>query len=416
MRELFRNRTFRRLFFGRIVTNAGDSLYYIAAMWLVYSRSDSAFYTGLAGALILLPQTFQFLTGPLVDRWSLRRTLVGTQLVQAFLVLAVPLAVATDRFVVPTVLFVIPIAGLVNEFVYPAESAVLPRIVETNELVDANSAFSFAYGGVDFLFNALGGALIALVGAVSLYLIDSATFAVAVLVFATIRVPPAERTETDRSDAEPSSLAVDDYVEKLREGIQYIRATVLVPILATFVLSGVTAYATIAVLPAFAATRGGAGTYGMLLAGLSAGRVLGAIAAPKLKPIPMHLLGVVGYGFGGIAWLAAVRMQWMPLSTVLVCLAFVPIGVMDTILIAMIQSLVPDRLLGRVTAVVYSVTGVAKPVGSLLGGALATIVGLDLLMLGVTVGLFSMAIFWAAHPLLRRVPAVQEIEPDAYGL
>ncbi|MGA9400182.1 MFS transporter [Haladaptatus sp.] len=411
MRELFRNPTFRRLFFGRIITNAGDSLYYIAAMWLVYSLSDSTFYTGLAGALVLLPQTFQVLTGPLVDRWSLRRTLLGTQLVQCVLVLAVPLAVVTDRFVVPTVLLVIPVAGLVNEIVYPAESAALPRIVETNELVDANSAFSFAYGGVDFLFNAVGGVLIALVGAVSLYLIDSATFAIAALVFADIRVPTAER-----SNSEPSSSAVGDYAEKLREGIRYIRATVLVPILVTFVLSGVAAYATIAVLPAFGAAHGGAGTYGMFLAGLSAGRLVRALAAPKLKRLPIHLLGAVGYCLGGVAWLAAVRVQWIPLSTVLVCLAFVPIGVMDTILIAMIQSLVPDHLLGRVTAVVYSVTGVAKPVGSLLGGALATIVGLDLLMLGVTVGLFSMAIFWATHPLLRRVPAVQEIEPDAYGL
>ncbi|KZN26094.1 hypothetical protein A4G99_23295 [Haladaptatus sp. R4] len=410
MRELFRNPTFRRLFFGRIVTNAGDSLYYIAAMWLVYSLTDSTFYTGLAGALVLLPQTFQVLTGPLVDRWSLRRTLLGTQLVQCVLVLAVPLAVVTDRFVVPTVLLVIPIAGLVNEIVYPAESAALPRIVETNELVDANSAFSFAYGGVDFLFNAVGGVLIALVGPVWLYLIDSATFAIAALVFADIRVPTAER-----SNNEPSSSAVGDYAGKLREGIRYIRATVLVPILVTFVLSGVAAYATIAVLPAFGKAHGGAGTYGMFLAGLSAGRLVGALAAPKLERIPIHLLGAVGYGLGGVAWLAAVRVQWIPLSTVLVCLAFVPIGVMDTILIAMIQSLVPDHLLGRVTAVVYSVTGIAKPVGSLLGGMLAATIGLDFVMVGVTAGLFSMAIFWAAHPLLRRVPAIHEMDPDAYG-
>ena len=411
MRELFRNPTFRRLFLGRIITNAGDSLYYIAAMWLVYSLSGSTFYTGLAGALVLLPQTLQFLVGPLVDRWSLRRTLLGTQLLQCILVLAVPLAVVADRFVILTVLLVIPIAGLVNELAYPVESAALPRIVETDELVDANSAFSFAYGGVDFLFNAVGGVLIALVGAVSLYLIDSATFAIAALVFADIRVPTDEQ-----ADSEPSSSAVDDYVEQLREGIQYIRATVLIPILATFILSGVAAYATIAVLPAFAATHGGAGTYGMLLAGLSVGRVMGALVAPKLKSVPMHLLGAVGYGFGCVTWLLAVRVQWMAVSTVLVCLAFVPIGAMDTILIAMIQSFVPDRLLGRVTAVVYSVTGIAKPVGSLLGGILATTVGLDFVMVGLSIGLFSMAIFWAVHPLLRRVPAVHEIDPDEYGL
>ncbi len=402
---------FRRLFAGRLVTNAGDSLYYIAAMWLVYDLGGSAFYTGLAGALILLPQALQFLTGPLVDRWSLRRTLVGTQVIQGVLLLIVPLAAATGWLTVTVILIVIPVAAMINQFVYPAQSAALPRIVEKNELVDANSAFSVAYSGVDFVFTAFGGILIALVGAVSLYLIDSVTFAVAALVFAGLHVPNAEQPDT-----EPATSAVSDYFDKLSEGIQYIRATVIVPVLGTFVLANIAVYATIAVLPVFADARGGSGTYGMLLAGISVGIFIGALAAPRLKSVPMHLLGAIGYGLGGVAWLAAIQVQWLPLTTALICLAAIPLGVMDTIVMAMIQSLVPERLVGRVTAVTISTSGVAKPVGSMLGGIAAESVGINFVMAALTIGLFSMTVFWIAHPLLRHVPAVDEIDPAKYGL
>lgn len=411
MRTLFRNTAFRRLFVGRLITNAGDSLYYIAAMWLVYELSGSAFYTGLAGALTLLPQALQFLTGPFVDRWDLRRTLVGTQLAQGVLILIVPLAAVTGRLTVAVVLTVIPVAAMINQFVYPAQSAVLPRIVEKEELVDANSAFSVAYGGIDSVFNAVGGVLIALVGAVSLYLIDSVTFAVAAFVFAGVRVPVAEK-----SDTEPATSAVGDYVDKLREGISYIRGSVIIPLLGTFVLANVAMFATIAVLPVFAGMRDGSGTYGTLLAGISVGILIGALAAPRLKWVPMHLLAAVGYGLGGVAWLTAMQVQWLPLTTALISLALIPVGIMDTIIMAMIQSVVPERILGRVTAVTTSATGAAKPVGSVLGGIAAETIGIDLVMAALGIGLVSMTVFWTAHPVLRHVPAVEDIDPAKYDL
>ena len=64
MQSLLANRAFRRLFAGRLVTNAGDSLYAVAAMWLVYDLTGSTAYTGLAGALTMGPQLLQGVPGP----------------------------------------------------------------------------------------------------------------------------------------------------------------------------------------------------------------------------------------------------------------------------------------------------------------------------------------------------------------
>lgn len=87
----FLNSNFRNLFLGRLITNAGDSIYFVAAIWMVYQLGGSAFYTGLVGAFTLLPKALQFMIGPLIDQWSLRKTLTTTQLLQFVLVLMIPI-------------------------------------------------------------------------------------------------------------------------------------------------------------------------------------------------------------------------------------------------------------------------------------------------------------------------------------
>jgi MFS family permease len=411
MRSLFRNTTFRRLFVGRLITNMGDSLYYVAAMLLVYELGGSAFYTGLAGFLTLAPVTLQFLTGPLVDRWDLRRLLVGTQLLQGALVLIIPLAAWMGWLSIAVVLVVMPVVSMLNQFVYPAQNAALPRIVRKEELVDANSAFSFAYQGVDTAFSSLGGILVALVGAVSLYLIDSVTFVVTALVFATTRIPAAEGEDTERV-----SSALSDYAEKLREGVSYMRGTILTLTLVGSVVVNFTIGATLAVLPAFADLRGGTESYGILLAAITAGLLVGALGAAPLKRISLGALSIAGFAFGGFVWLTAVFVEWLPLTVLLFCLAWIPVGATNVIFAAMVQTLVPHELLGRITSVTTSASASAMPIGSLLGGVVADMWSAPVVVAATGVGFLFVTGYWLSFPTLRRLPAIEEIDPEEYGL
>ncbi|SET51252.1 Transmembrane secretion effector [Salinibacillus kushneri] len=183
MWTLFGNSNFTRLFIGRLITNAGDSLYAVAAMWLVHQLGGSTFHTGLAGFLTMIPTSLQFLVGPLVDRWVLKKTLVVTQLMELLLVLIIPVFYYLGALNVTVVLVVMPIVAFVGQFSFPAERAALPSILGPNDLVKGNSAFSFAYQGLDLVFSGLAGVLVAMLGAVTLYLVDAVTFAVAVLLF-----------------------------------------------------------------------------------------------------------------------------------------------------------------------------------------------------------------------------------------
>ncbi|MFH5799529.1 MFS transporter [Haladaptatus sp. CMAA 1911] len=435
MRSLFGNRTFRRLFIGRLITNAGDSAYAVAAMWLAFELGGSSFYTGLAGFLTMLPQTLQFLAGPLVDRWQLRRILVATQVAEGLLVLCVPVAYVMGWLSVWVVLVVMPLLSLINQFVYPAQQAALPRVVEKDDLVEANSAFSFAYQGVDFAFTALGGIVVALVGAIALYVLDSVTFLAATLVFLGVRIPPAESetvletesesesesdvetdTESDAGQTDGLSAAIGEYRTQLRDGIGYVRGSVLVWVLAGSLVVNATIGSTLAVLPAYAQAHGGSDAYGFLLATVVGGMLVGSLAATPLKRVSLAKLSIGGFVFSGITWLAAVLIGWFPATMALFFLAWIPVGATNVIFAAMIQSVVPEELMGRVSSVLSSASVGAMPLGSLLGGIGGDALGTTPVMTTAGFGFLCIAFCWSAHPLLRNIAQADELDAEKHGL
>lgn len=415
MHSLLSNPDFRRLLAGRLVTNAGDSLYAVAAMWLVFSLTGSTLYTGLAGFLTMGPQALQAFVGPLVDRYPLRRVLVTSQAAQGVLVLTVPAAAWLGVLSAPLVLAVMPLVALLNQFVYPAQSAALPRVVEAEELTAANAAFTFAYQGSELVFNALAGLLVAAVGAVSLYLLDSVTFAVAVALFAGLRVPTADEAARAAEAADARAVAADggreaSYLERLREGFAFVRGTVLLPLLGSGVIANALMGSTIAVLPAFADGRGGAGTYGLLMAGIAGGALVGALLASQFQDVPLGRLSMGAFLVGALLWFGALLAPVRPLTVVLFAAAFVPVGVTNVVFQSMVQRLVPEALLGRVTALAGSASTAVMPLGALAGGVAGEALGAEAVMIAGGLGFAWIVAYTAAIPSLRRLPAVTAVE------
>ncbi|MFC6735840.1 MFS transporter, partial [Halolamina salina] len=164
------NRDFRRFVAGQFVTNAGDSLYTVAVLWLVFELSGSTTLVGVANAVLLLPWLLQAVAGPIVDRFPVKPLLVGSQIVQGVVVLVFPLAAAAGRLDVDLLLAVVPILMLATLVMGPIEATLVPRIVADDRLPQANSALATVTLGLDMLFDAVGGGLIALVGPTALFL------------------------------------------------------------------------------------------------------------------------------------------------------------------------------------------------------------------------------------------------------
>lgn len=416
MSGLRSNASFVRLFSGRIVSNAGDSMYFVAAMWLVWELTHSPLYTGVAGFLVRGLGSFNFLVGPLIDRWSLRRLLVVTQFVQAFAVMAVPVVAMTDQLSVWVVLLIMPVLTLLNESLYTAQNAALPRIVTDENLVRANSMFSFATRGVDMTFNAASGVLVAVIGAVSLYAVDAVTFVVAGLLFVGISIPDAADLDPNE-DANGDADAEDEgYLAELREGIGYVRGSVFPALLLGGIVVNFAYGVTLAILPAFAETLGGSEAFGLLMGAEAGGILLGSLLASFVEEFSYGRLTIVGYAISAVCWFAAIAASSFALTVGLFFAAFVPIGTSNVVLNSMIQSAVDESLLARVTSLFFSVSSGMMPVGMLLGGAAGGVVGSRTVMYTMAVALGVFSLYYLAHPQLRSLPSVVEADDSTLGL
>lgn len=98
-----------------------------------------------------------------------KNTLVITQVLQCILILIIPITHYFDLLTVHLLLIIMPILAFIEQFAYPAQSKALPLLLHKTQLLKGNSLFSFAYQGIDLICTTLSGILVALFGAITLY-------------------------------------------------------------------------------------------------------------------------------------------------------------------------------------------------------------------------------------------------------
>ena len=406
--DILKNRNFRLLFLGRIFTNIGDSLYYVAAMWLIYKLSGNPFYSGLAGFLTLLPSALQFLTGPFVDRWSIKHTLVITQVLQCILILIIPITHYFDLLTVHLLLIIMPIVAFIEQFAYPAQSKALPLLLHKTQLLKGNSLFSFAYQGIDLICTTLSGILVALFGAITLYVIDSFTFAITALLFFSLKIP--KQTETG------TSLSTKQYFSDLKEGFSIVFRSLMGVFLIGSVVANFSIVMTMAILPSFADSLGGVKSYGFFLAAISAGSLIGALFSSWVGKRNVGRVSIIGFATGATFWFLSTIVPFQWLSILLFGLAWIPIGATNILFATISQIVIPNQYIGRINSVMRSMSTIAMPIGSLIGGYTANVFSSQLIFALASIGILFISLVWLLHPKLRALPKADEITVDTFGV
>jgi MFS family permease len=409
--SLWKNRDFLQFFLGQFVSNAGDSLYNVATLWLVFELSGSTFLTGVANALLLLPFLLQIVAGPIVDRFPIKPVLVGSQVVQGIVVLVLPVAAYTGNLTVELILVTIPALSLMTLVVSPVQATLVPRIVADDQLSQSNSALATVTLGLDMIFDALGGIFIAVFGATTLFLLDSLTFGVAGLLFFGMMIP------TVNGDGEGSEeSAIVDYVADLRAGIDILRGTVFIDLMFTAAVSNFAVGVTLAILPAFGDLLGGAAIYGLLLGALGTGRLVGSVAASYLNDVAYGRLMTMGYLLSALSWLGSVYSPSVVLTVVLFGLAWITGGIDGVMTETLNQKVFPNHLLGRVSSIKGTAVGATLPLGSLVGGLIAEQLGTMTTMGLAAFGFGFAGLYFALRPSLRRLPAMNDIDPTEFNI
>jgi MFS family permease len=198
-RELIRNKGLLGLLARDVVSMTGSQMTMLALPWFVLTT------TGSAGrmAIVLAVESaslavFGFLSGNVVNRLGARRTMLIADAVRAPLVALVPLLHAAGLLSFPLLLVIVAAIFAFATPSFAAKSSILPDLVGEDEKVvaEAQALMQASQRITLFLGPALAGVLIAAIGATNVLYIDAASFAIGVVIVATL-VRGGGRVEQD---------------------------------------------------------------------------------------------------------------------------------------------------------------------------------------------------------------------------
>ena len=320
-------------------------------------------------------QTLPFLLlsipmGLLADRSSRRRLMVVCETLRALALVGLLLAALTGGLSLPllALLGFIGATGTVGFSV--AAPALVPALVPREALAAANGRLELARSAAFAAGPALAGALVSWAGASSAFVLAALLSASAVALL--LRLPEPARAAAPRRHP----------WQELKEGAAQVwHHELLRPVLLTAVAWNIAWFVLQAAYVPYAvrALGLGAGAVGATLASYGAGMVLGALAAPRvLRRLRFGHAVMLGPFVSVLACSVMVATLAWPRGA-LAGLSFFLFGagpIIWTISSTTLrQTVTPQAMLGRVTAIFLAVNMGARPLGAALGGALGAAFG-----------------------------------------
>ena len=371
MLRVLRIPDFRLLWGSSLISSFGSWLLVLAIPAHVFLATSSLRDTGLALVAQYLPL---LLLGPVAgvfaDWWNRRRLMIATNLFCAGAVAVMLLGTSAERY---WVLYVALIAESCGAVLYaPALQAHTPIVVGTGPLLSsANSLTSFSGGIVRLIGGPLGAILLTVYGISWLIRADALSY---LLSAAAIYM-------TSRSGGEHASVkaAIRDAARDLIEGARVLcyqpTARALLPV--TIIFLAANASLSSVLIPLGIQRLGGSDLTGFLLSCLGAGFLLGApvIRAFLDRAQPRNLLAASLTATAGAYFLLFTSSS---LATALP--AAVAVGMFGSMSLVIpqttMQRVIPNAILGRVSAVFLTGQAAANLIGALTGPFLAHAAGL----------------------------------------
>jgi predicted MFS family arabinose efflux permease len=194
---LRRNRSFRQLWLGQVVSQMGDWFNTIALYTIILKLTGSGRDVGLLLVARFLPSfLFGPISGVVADRFSRQRIMIVSDLLRAAVVLGFLFVRRPDQLWILYVLTVFQL-GL-STFFEPAKTAAIPSIVEDRELVAANAISSVTWSAMLTIGAAIGGLITGWFGTDVAFVLDAATYLLSAALIASIRVPKRRKRERQK--------------------------------------------------------------------------------------------------------------------------------------------------------------------------------------------------------------------------
>jgi MFS family permease len=278
LRSALRHGPFRRLVVGLAASQAGDWLYNVALLAYVFDQTGSTSWLAATTAARVLPiVVLGPLGGVLADRYDRRRLMILADVIRAGLMLALVASAAAGLPVVVAPVLAALATGAGAS--YPAcTAASVARLVPAEDLPGANAVRSIVGPVCIVLGPAVGAAVLAVAGVQAAFGLNAITFIVSAVAVASIPAGAAFRPAA-RDDVEKPHV-----FREMADGAAALLAhrAVLRLVGADILASCVYGFLTVALVLVGERVGASAGGYGMLLAAIGVGGVVGAALGGRL--------------------------------------------------------------------------------------------------------------------------------------
>ena len=388
---------YRLWFSGQVVSLVGTWMQSTAQGYLIYQITGSPAYLGLVGFAGGVPSIlFTLFGGVVADRLPRRTLLIITQVVM--MVLAFILAVLTfTNLVKPWHIIVLAfLLGIANAFDAPARTSFVMELVSRVDMTNAIALNSTMFNIATVVGPSVAGLTYAAFGPAWCFTLNGISFIAVIVALVLMRIEPVKQPRRQTTA-----------LVELGEGLRYVFANKLILSLIISVgLVSIFGIGMLNLLPAWAkdVLHGDVTTNGWLVSARGFGSLISALMLAYWGSRKMRgKLWTIGAFVMPVALFIFAWIRWLPFALVLL----VGVGWGFMLVVnnsqAIVQSLVSDRLRGRVMGVYTLIFFGSMPLGSLLSGTVAERIGEPLtVMLGASALMILAIAAWIFLPAIRQ--------------
>ncbi|MEU6263094.1 MFS transporter [Saccharopolyspora shandongensis] len=403
---------FLKIWVGQGASQVGSQISLLAIPTLaILVYHATPFEASVVGALEVVPFTlFSLLAGPLVDRLPRRAVLIVCDVARFAAIATLAgtyLAGLHHMWIIYAVAFVV---GTFTVFFDITFMSFIPHVVAKEHLLTANSRLGATNSVAQTAGPSVGGLLIEFLGPARTLVVDAVSYLVSVAALVLVRVKEPRRNN--------STLRIRVLFAEIREGLVYVRRS---PVLARVALTnamcdfGQSIIHSVYLVFIYNSLHLPPGQVGFVLAVTGVSFAAGAILLPRVTR---------WLGFGRTMAFSVLLGMGIELLTPLAMLGFavvVLVGInivtgatnafYDINQLTYRQKRTPDELQGRVHATMRMTFQGPTPFGYLLGGALATFVGVAAtIFVGAVVSTIGATALLTGAVL--RLRSIDEVDPD----
>ena len=359
------HRDFRLFISGQLISLIGTWMQSVAQSWLVLELTNSAFKLGLIGTLQFGPMLcFSILAGAIADRLPKRSVILATQtalMLQAFVLSALAWTGHVQYWHVAVLAVCY---GLATTLDMPTRQSFIVEMASKEDLTNAIALNSAMFNGARMVGPAVAGLLVDRFGVAPAFGLNGLSFLAVILALMAMRaegLPRRREGTTVRQD--------------IAAGLRYATGTPQVALILSLLLTVslfVINHSVLVPLLAREVLHEGAHGFGLLMAALGTGSVIGAltIAGFGKSRIPLYLIIAAAAASSVLTLsLAAIHRFWAAMIVLTL------VGLSQIVFMAScnttLQMVVPDRLRGRIMSLYAFVFAGVTPIGSIFVGTVA---------------------------------------------